>query len=619
MERERRNLSKRAQVTIFIILGILIVIGIVLYFIFAGLPSSNTSNGLQKGEAYYLSCIQARAELGIKVMGQQGGYIYVNELPFYPGSSYMPTSSQLDFYGSPVPYWLYISGNNILREQKPTLPKMQQDLARFIKEGISSCDFSELNAQGVYVDVSSGDVNVQINDNTIDVSLNTPVYVSSGNESSSFLNHKVSINSKLGKFYKLASAVLDKEENETFLESYGLDVMNLYAPVTGVDFSCAPEVFNEAAVDKNITDALELNIDSLKLKGSYYTLQNKLQSYYEVNIGQDVSENVNFLYSPSWPTKIDMAGDKVVQPIGNQPGMGMFGMCFVPYHFVYNIAFPVLVQFYDGEDLFQFGLVADIQNSQPRQAVNVGEAVSSDSQICSNANQDLAVHTYDLNNNPIAADLTFTCLTDSCDVGSTTIQNGDSVLNAKVPACVNAVIDASADGYAPTSYTVSTNSETSANIYMKKIFSLPVNVSGASQATIIFSSPDYTSVLNYPQDKIVNVVEGEYNITALVYSNTSINFQGATTKQCLNVPSGNVAGALGATQEQCYNLNVPNQTIDSALVGGGMAFDYFTEDQFNRSKAMEITVPIFKTPQTIQELQDNYLNWETSSLVVNFV
>ena len=36
------------------------------------------------------------------------------------GSEYMPFSSQLDFLGNPIPYWYYVSGNNIQREQVPS-------------------------------------------------------------------------------------------------------------------------------------------------------------------------------------------------------------------------------------------------------------------------------------------------------------------------------------------------------------------------------------------------------------------------------------------------------------------------------------------------------------------
>ena len=101
--------SKRAQLTLFVILGIVLVAGIVAFFLIRGATTSGISKDLEPAYNAYLSCIQERARNGLNLMGQQAGYIYVDELPFDAGSSYAPSSSQLDFYGASVPYWFYVS------------------------------------------------------------------------------------------------------------------------------------------------------------------------------------------------------------------------------------------------------------------------------------------------------------------------------------------------------------------------------------------------------------------------------------------------------------------------------------------------------------------------------
>ena len=607
-------MHKKGQVTIFIILAVVLIAGIVAYFIFGAGSVGGGNKNLQKAEDAYKSCIIERAKLGISLLGQQGGYIYLDELPFYPGSAYMPSSSQLDFYGGSVPYWMFVSGNNILREQKPTMENMQSELTRFISEGMNSCNFDELNAEGIYVDIYNGSVSVKINDNSVDINLKNPIFISFDNQSATVSNHQVSVDSKLGKFYNLASKVYDKEKQDAFLENYGLDVMQLYAPNTGVDFSCAPKFFNEAQVKSNITQGLEDNINSLKVSGNYYSLNDPKHSYFVVDVGQKVDENVNFIYSGNWPTKIEMNGDKLVQPIGNQQGLGMFGLCFLPYHFVYNINFPVLVQFYDNNEIFQFGVVVVIKNSQSRNSILGDNETISGEQICANSNKQIGVSVYNLNQDPVSANLRFSCLGESCELGS----SSGSSSNFVVPACVNGVLDAYADGYAPASTTISTNSEISANILMKKIYDVNVSMNSSDKMTIVFSSADYSSVLNYPEEKSVGLVEGDYNITAYVYKNTTLNFPGVKDRRCLDVPSSSVGGLFGATQQKCYDLDIPAQEIDSALVGGGMAFDYFTEDQLSTTKDLKINVPMFKMPQKIEDLQNNYLQWEVSRVDLNF-
>ncbi|MEI7719380.1 MAG: hypothetical protein WCI72_05915 [archaeon] len=609
---------KKGQVTIFIIVGIIIIAAIIGYFLLTGPALPGGSKELKQGEDAYLACISDRVKLGISLLGQQGGYIYLEELKFYPGSAYMPSSSQLDFYGNSVPYWMFVSGNNILVEQKPTKEKMTEDLTRFIYEGINSCNFNELNDGGIFVNVYDGKVDVAINSNSVDISLDNPIFITFDNDSATVTQHKVQVKSKLGKFYDLASAVYEKEKADGFLEEYGLDAMRLYAPVTGVEFTCAPKYFNEELIKNNITQALETNIAFLKLSGNYYELSDPKHSYFVVDVGQKVDENVNFVYSSSWPTKIQMFGDKLVQPVGNQQGLGMFGLCFVPYHFVYNINFPVLIQFYDGAELFQFGVVAIIKNSQSREAVLGGEELTLGDEICADADKKISISTYDLKLNPVEANLRFECLGESCELGKTKISSDGSILIADVPSCVNGVLQAYAENYTSSSQTISTNREDKADILMKKIREINVSIKSTAPVTILFSSEDYTSVFNYPEDKTVKLTEGEYNITAFVYQNTTLSFPGVKDRKCLDVPSSSIGGVFGATDNKCFDLDIPAQTIDSALVGGGKAFEYFAEDQLMDSQKLVISVPMFKVPTKIEDLQSNYLQWETSRVDLTF-
>lgn len=614
-----KKINRSGQVTVFIIVGILIIVGIVGYFLLSGASLPGGSKELKQGEDTYLACITDRTKLGISLLGQQGGYIYLDELKFYPGSAYMPSSSQLDFYGNSVPYWIFVSGNNILVNQKPSKEKMEQDLTRFIYEGINHCNFDQLNEAGIFVEVYDGTVDLVINSNTVDVSLNNPIFISFDNETATVSEHEVQVKSKLGKFYDLASAVYEKEKTDGFLEEYGLDVMYSYAPVTGVDFGCSPRIFNEEAVKSNITQGLENNIAFLKLSGNYYDLSNKENSYFVVDIDEKVDESVNFMYSDAWPTKIQMYGNKVVQPIGTQQGLNMFGLCFVPYHFVYDINFPVLVQFYDGVDLFQFGIVAVIKNSQAREAILGDNEVIDENVICANADKKIKISTYDLDLNPVAASLSFSCLDETCDLGSTKIVSSDeSYIVADVPSCVNGILHAYSENYTSSSYTISTNREDQADILMKKIQTINVSLTSVGRANIIFSSNDYTSVFNYPEDKSVKLTEGEYNVTAYVYANTSINFAGVKQQKCLDVPSSSIGGILGSTESKCFDLDIPAQIIESAIVGGGNTEDYFTDELLTESKELNIEIPTFKAPTSITDLETNYAQWEVSRLELNF-
>ena len=610
--------SKRGQVTIFIILAILIVGGAVAYFFLKDyLVASSVPENMKPVYDYYLSCVQEHTEQGITLLGEQGGYIEVPE--FIPGSSYMPFSSQLDFLGQPVPYWMYVSGNNFLKEQKPTKSMMEQQLKEYVEERIDDCDFSDYNLQGFDVVIDKGNADVKINEKNVDVSLDNSVKIYFEGESAIVNNHKFSISSKLGKFYDLASKVFDYEKKNMFLEAYALDVMRLYAPVDGVELTCSPKVFIDEQIRGNISEGLAANIGALKLKGDYYNLNNKENEYFVTDIGTNIDENINMIYSPDWTTRIEIYGDRVAKPVGLQEGLNVMGFCYVPYHLVYDINFPVMIQFYDNEEVFQFPMAVIISKNQARNATS-GESNSLESdEVCKYKNQNVQVYTYDSQLEPVEARIQFKCLNSLCEIGETKFDSqGDAVLDEEMPQCVNGFIIASADGYADSKYQISTNKEDFANVVLNKKYKIPLDLGNVDSALISFNSEDYSTSVFYPDMKEAELIEGMYNVSVYSYRNSSLTLPASNNRKCVMVPKEGVLGVFGQEEERCFDINLPAMNIDSALVGGGKASEYITEGQLRDSSELNINVPIFGTPQSLDDLQQNYIDVEDSTVYLTY-
>jgi len=500
---------KRAQATIFIIFALIVVAGIVMYFVLRDDSAHGLSENVQPVYDYYLSCVEDIMEQGIAILGAQGGYIQVPD--FEPGSVYIPFSSQLDFFGQGVPYWLYISGNNILKEQVPTKEGMESQLENFISERLDSCDFSDFEEQGYNIYIGKGDVDVSIDKFEVSADIQNEVIIFSGNHSFAVSDHSVSIESKLGNFYDLAIQVYNYEKESVFLEHYALDVMRLYAPVDGVEMGCAPKIFVDEEIREDLYAGLEANMNAIRLEED----SSKENEYFIVDSGIAVDENVNFLYDSSWSSRIEIYGDRVVKPVGTQQGLSMLGFCYVPYHLVYDIYFPVMIQFFDETELFQFPVSVIIDNSAPRESLNATfESMDLESEICRYQNANITVYTYDYELNPVEANLQFKCFDSACLIGETELEDGEAVFEGNAPQCVNGFIVASTDGYADSKYKISTNSESVANILMKKEYSLNLDL-GAIEGTAVvnFVGEDYSSTIIYPETKKVDLIEGYYNVT----------------------------------------------------------------------------------------------------------
>lgn len=598
--------GKGGQVTIFIILAIVIVVGIVLFFSFRPSFRSDVPEDMRPIYDYYISCMESVASRGVSILGEQGGYIDVPD--FEAGSPYSPFSSQLDFFGQGVPYWLYLSGNNFLKEQVPTKSGMEEELDNYIASRQAGfCDFSEFEQAGYDIYIEDGEVSSSINDETVDVVMNNKVTIFRDGDSTTISSHKFSLSSRLGAFFDMASNIFEKEKSTMFLEEYAVDVLRNYAPVDGVDISCVPEIFVDEEIRQDIYGGLEANMNAIKFDGSYYELLSEDNKYFVVDADEEVDFNVNVMYNSDWTSKIDIEGDRIVQPVGLQEGLSAIGFCYVPYHLVYDIYFPVMIQLFDSEELFQFPVAVIIDNNQPRENVSSSSSLAEEDAVCEYDNADVDVYTYDNELNPVAASLQFKCLDSICDIGETTIDGYDAVYSGGVPTCVNGFIVATSEGYAQGKVQVSTNVESTANILLKKKYEIGLEMDDVDDvAAVTFTGEDYSTTVLYPDMNTVELVEGSYNISVYVYSSSNIVIPGQQDRVCVDVPVEGIGAFFGLEEEKCYDIDIPSMDVEQAIVGGGSGVEYITESMLRDYDTLVVNAQIFGVPTTIEELQENY-------------
>jgi len=605
--------TKKAQITLFIIISILLVTVVIIYYTLRKPYEEKLPKDFQPIYDHYVGCLEETTRQGTVLLGEQGGYIEVPE--FVQGSQYMPFSSQLDFLGQPVPYWMYVSGNNLLREQVPTKNSMENQLEQYILKRLDFCDFTDFIEKGYSINIEAGESLVVINEKDVDVEIDNLVKFYFDNSSVVVDNHKFNINSKLGKFYDLALKTYNYEKENMFLEKYAIDVLRLYAPVTGVELSCSPKVFIEEDIKQDLVEGLVGNVGALKLKGNYYGLSNNENKYFVTDIGKNIDENVNFIYSTSFPMRIEIYGDTIAEPVGLQQGLGMMGFCYVPYHLIYDINFPVLVQFYDGKEIFQFPVAVILDKNQARDVLPSLAGESIESEVCKYKEQLVDINTYNMDLEPVEARIKFKCLEDSCNIGETEISGDDAFLEGYFPKCVNGFIIASAEGYADAKYMISTNRESHADILMNKLYHIDIGFeSDVESALVSFDSEDYSTTVYYPDFNGVEIIEGHYNLTLYVYDNSTLKMPETSTKQCVNVPKSGIAGFIGMEEERCFDITIPEQELHRVVVGGGKTSDYFTENQLKDAGKILISYELFSKPTNLDEVQNNYMEVDSAHI-----
>lgn len=602
----------KGQTTIFIILAIFIVAVTAIFVVYRTSESiSVVPPSLEAPYNSLLSCIEEESFFGIKIMETQGGYIDLPE--FEPGSFYMPFSSQLDFLGNPIPYWYYVSGSGVQKEQVPSEPVMQRELSRFVEERVKDCDFGSYLDEGFEIEKGDPRVNTVIRNNEVEVDVSMDFSIGKGLDRAYVKNHNVVVKSSLGSLYNDAKKIYDKEQKELFLEERGVDILRLYAPVDGVEITCSPLIWDADKVFDDLKIAIEANTYALKPKGDS-------NDYFVLDL--DTSHNVRFLNSRNWSFSFEVAPSQgkllMANPVGNQPGLGILGFCYVTYHFVYDIKYPVVIQVQEGDEIFQFPIAIVIQGNLPREPLSASAVGLEIPDFCKYKNTKQIVNVYDIRENPVEAEISYQCAGTTCYIGKTQ----DGVLDEYFPQCVNGRIIARSEGYREAREIYSTTKSGEMGIFLDKVYDLSVllKVDGRlynKQAIISFVSNESSSSIVYPEQKNISLSDGEYDVEVYIYENSSLKIGGDTMEQCYQVPNG-VLGFFGFKKEKCIEIETPEQLVSQALAGGGRQKYYVLASDLEKLKVIEINAESLPVPGSLEQLQDNYILFEDRGLEVDF-
>jgi hypothetical protein len=186
--------NKRAQVTIFIIVALLIIAAIVVFFLFRG--NTNTGNGSPEISPIYtktLSCLESTTKEGVKYVALQGGYYNI------------PEELSVYYLAEEVPYYYLDSKTTI-----PSILKVEDELESYISENLKLCiDFDNLKEQGF--EVTEGDllISVDINDDEINVKADYPLTLKKGEDISRLREFKADIPSNLQREYSTSQEIVN--------------------------------------------------------------------------------------------------------------------------------------------------------------------------------------------------------------------------------------------------------------------------------------------------------------------------------------------------------------------------------------------------------------------------
>jgi len=485
--------KKRGQVTVFIVIGIIVLLT---YFTLSYYKRESIQETeliqpeLIPVQQYVQSCTKTIAREAIDIIGLNGGYISFPHWIQNNPNSYLKLSPIQEFKN---PYWWYDG-----EEAIPPLDFIAKQIEDYTKAEIANCidNFSAFHEQYEIIELETFNVIAEIGEEDVTVKTIYPIEIKDkfNTTLAQLQKFPVTIPIRLKKTYELAKTIMERENKDYFIEKKTIDLMSMdddEIPTSGFELKCGKKQWEMDKVERKLKQLLEANLPYIKIKGTEFKTDSiitpyQLQdtnpfsesdtynnSYYNYHYIWDISDtlyknmHVSFNYDSKWDIKLYARPNKgkYLQSNSQNGGDVLSLLCFNLWHFTYDAIFPVKVTVVDDKTnknerySFTFAFKAQINHNIPDRtnfAIQTFETRDSyiEEEYCADLTNEVTLYAMDkaTTNHIRDVNLTLTCGRYTCPIGTTKSYweedpSGIPKLKEKVPYCSNAILRGTKEGY----------------------------------------------------------------------------------------------------------------------------------------------------------------------------
>ncbi|MBI4176123.1 MAG: hypothetical protein HY518_02885 [Candidatus Aenigmarchaeota archaeon] len=555
--RKKRGSLKGAQLSIFMMLAALMLLGGVVWFVIIdasekGTPVPREAAPLQ---TFITACAKDAGEKAMRQIGYTGGYA---DIPPSIGSNPAASLQTGPFASLRQPYWWHDGISSV-----PPLDFIQKEAERATAREFLACIDNFSAFTNLYKITAPGNplAEVRFNKEGTSVSIIYPINAVTGDNSTTFSEQEFTaeLPIRFANIYTLATAMMERENKDAFIERKTIDLMAMdqeNIPLAGVEFDCSPRTWLQDEVRQRLQELMSVNLPFIKVKGTPYlttqyvpnpegaqeTFENSYYNqHYIWDLGVEDFEGLKagFTYDSKWPiiftARPSAGGIMRAEP---QEGTDVLSkVCLNIYHFTYDMAFPVKADIIDENPqqpyVFSFAFMAAIDHNQPSRQ-NSGyslfdqeESIVSD-EYCANKDVEATILTVDnVTGDAVkGANLTFTCGRFTCGMGATEWFGFGAAAGivAKFPRCTNGVLRAAAPGYLESAQFLQTESDGTSTL----VFLTPVK--DISRITIVkhpFSNPIQEELLSASESAsiVLRATDNSFQTHTLTPSSASLPLQ----------------------------------------------------------------------------------------------
>jgi hypothetical protein len=406
---------RRGQITIFIILGLALLLVVGVFFM---LPAQEPE--MQQNQDAILvtnivqQCLAQVGEQSIRTVSSNGGYADTNLLQDLP----TPNTEIINFAPEKIPLWHEIhscsqSAAGCIGDHRPALcakddarcpvrhqgekQSIQENIELLVERNIDSCLSNFAAAPQLQVTTTAKpQAHVLIRDQDVVLSLEYPMRVQTSTETIPLEAFSTTLDVQLPQIYKLAYRIQATERQTGFVEEVFLHVLTVYnynylqplPPFRDIQFSGAQRTWTTPQARQFIEDTVLPSMYFMQIvnaEESYVPIEdpsvqnasaayaNGFYEYMAIKLDDTVYPlGVHFEY-PRTPIHLDINGKQLLKPrvMPDSGVLKLLGLNVHDYRFRYTASFPLVVRITDpaafsnrGLD-FNFGLEANIRNNHP--------------------------------------------------------------------------------------------------------------------------------------------------------------------------------------------------------------------------------------------------------------
>jgi|SRR3989344_876138 len=211
-------MNKRGQVTIFIIIAVIIVVGGILFFVLSksGIGREVINKNIVPINDFVLDCLEETGNNALIDVGTKGGYAFLNE--------------DIESVEN-IPYYLKYN-----RKLIPTKEFIENEISLIVREELSYCilNFKDLRKDydGITHDINR--VETTILDDKVNIKLNYPISVIKGESTYNIENFNLDFDVRLDDYYSISEEFISEQQRH--LDSICLSCLYGVSEEYDVDF-----------------------------------------------------------------------------------------------------------------------------------------------------------------------------------------------------------------------------------------------------------------------------------------------------------------------------------------------------------------------------------------------